>query len=329
MAGYFSEIAATTIENRQKKLTNNVLNHNVISQQMKEHNMVKTNESGKTLVEEMSIAENGTFKRYNGGQLLNISKNQTLSAAEFEPKQFAVAVVTEGREIRQNSGEEGFIKLLTARIQVAEDTLANNFNSDLISDGTADGGLQIGGLKFLISKTPTTGTVGGINRALAENAFYRNYKFDTVNDWAGGVASASNIKELYGKVLDNTQVGSEGTKFILAGKNHYGFVRQASQAIQIITDPKMAKLGFRNIWFCEVPVVLASSVNFGGQAQVQDDLSYFIDPKGMSLRIYKGANFERLQSVQAINQDAEAQLIIWMGALTLSRAKTQAVLFDS
>lgn len=329
MAGYYSEIATTTIENRTKKLQNNILNHNVLSQQMKEHGMIEKNVSGRVLVEEMSIAENGTYKRYSGAQLLNVSKNQTMSAAEFEPKQFSVAVVTDGREMRQNGGEEGFIKLLASRVQIAEDTLMNNFNSDLFSDGTADGGLQIGGLKLLISKTPTSGTVGGINRALAENSFYRNYKFDTATDWGSGATSASNITELYGRILDNTQQGADGPKFVIAGKGHYGMVRQASQALQVITDPKLAKLGFRNLYFCEVPVVLGASINFGGQPLIQDDMSYFIDPKGIRLKIYKGGDFERLQSIQSINQDAEAQLIIGMMNLTMNRAKTQAVLFDS
>ncbi len=329
MAGYLTEIATTTIENRTKKVQDNVINHNVLAYQMKEHGMIEYNVSGRSLVEEMSFAQNGTFTRYTGAQVLNISKNQVATAAEFEPKQFSVAVVIDGREERMNDGPEGFIKLLSMRVKVAEDTLQNYFNADCFSDGTADGGLQIGGLKLLISKTPTSGTVGNIDRSLAANAWYRNYKFDTAADWSGGASSAANIKDLYGRVLDNTQQNENGPKFVVAGKSHYSFIRNASQAIQMITDPKMAKIGFKNMFFCELPVVLGSSVNFGGQTLIQDDLSYFIDPKGIALKVYKGANFERLQKIQSINQDAEAQLIIFMGNMTMNRAKTQAVLFDS
>jgi hypothetical protein len=81
--------------------------------------------------------------------------------------------------------------------------------------------------------------------------------------------------------------------------------------------------------FCELPVVLGSSVNLGGQTLIQDDLSYFIDPKSISMKIYSGAHFDRLQMIQSINADAEAQLVIWMGNMTLNRAFTNGVLFDS
>lgn len=324
-----SEIITTTIENRTGKIQDNVTNHNIIANQLKENDQIETNVSGRSLLAEMSFDDNGTFIRYNGAQTLNISTNPVATAAEFVPKQFAVAVVMNGREMRQNEGIEGKIKLATMRMKVAEATLQNFYNADCFSDGTADGGLQIGGLKLLISKTPTSGTVGGIDRSLAASAFYRNYKFDTVNDWANGVTSAVNIKELYGKVLDNTQQGMNSPKYVIAGKTHYGYVRQASQAIQILTDPKLAKLGFENITFCGKSVVLGSSINFGGQTLIQDDLSYFIDPRSITMKIYKGANFERLEDIQSINQDAWAQLIIFMGNMTLDRAATNAVLFDS
>ena len=324
-----SEIVTTTIENRTDKVQDNVTNHNAISLAMKENDMIETGVSGRSLIEEMTFDDNGTFTRYTGSQTLNISINPVATAAEFAPKQFAVAVVINGREKRMNQGPEGKIKLAAMRIKVAEATLQNNFIADLVSDGTADGGLQIGGLKLLISKTPTVGTVGGIDRSLASSAFYRNYKFDTSADWAGGSSSAANIEALYGGILDNTQQDTNAPKFALAGKTHYGYVRQAAQAKQLLTDPKLAKLGFRNTIFCELPVILGSSINFGGQTQIQDDLTYFVDPKSIALKVYGGAYFERLEQLQSINQDAEAQLIIFMGNLTMNRAKTNAVLFDS
>lgn len=324
-----SEILASTLEKRTGKVQDNVTNHNILAQQMKEHDMIETGVSGRSLYEELNFAENGSFTRYTAAQTLPLTNNQVLTVAEFEPKQFAVAVVIHGKEKRQNSGKEGIIKLLKNRIKVADATLENNFNADMFSDGTADGGLQIGGLRLLIAKAPTSGTVGGIDRAVATNAFWRNYKFDTAADWAGGALNGSNVEELYGRVMDNTQQGSNGAKFVVAGKTHYGFVRAAAQAKQMITDSKLAKFGFRNIVFCEMPVVLGSSINFGGQTLIPDDLSYFIDPKGIALKVYTGAYMEPLKQIQSITQDAEAQLIIFMGNMTMNRAKTQAVLFDS
>lgn len=54
------------------------------------------------------------------------------------------------------------IDLLEARIGNAERTFRNNLSNDMYSDGTADGGKQIGGLQLLVSDVNNSGTVGGM-----------------------------------------------------------------------------------------------------------------------------------------------------------------------
>jgi len=103
---------------------------------------------------------------YSGSETLNIGASDVITAAEFDWKQAAVAVQASGLEIDvQNTGKEMVIDLLEARIKNAERTMKNNITSGLYSDGTGTGGKQIGGLQLLVADDPTTGTVGGINRA--------------------------------------------------------------------------------------------------------------------------------------------------------------------
>lgn len=322
-----TELVTTTLRKRTKKIQDNVTNHNILLQQGEEHGMIEKNVSGRSLFEEVSFDQNDTFVRYFGDQTISLSSNQVLTALEYEPKQAAVAVTITGRDTRINAGELGLIKLVKSRMEVAETTLENNINADGFSDGSLAN--QIGGLKLIISKTPTVGTIGGLDRSVADGAFLRNYKFNTASDWAGGSTSAANIKSLYNKVLNNTQQGMNSPKFVIAGKTHYGFIGDAAMAIQHLTDPKLAKLGFRNIEFAGIRVVLGSSVNFGGQTLIQNDLSYFIDPKSIRFQFYTGAYFEPLEKIQSINQDTQAQLIIMMGNFTANRFQTNAVLFDS
>lgn len=325
-----SELITTTLRLRSKVLKDNISNHNALLFKMDEMGAIVEESGGRTIVEELEFQENGTFQRYSGAEILNISTNPVATAAEFEWKQFAASVVINGREKRQNSGPEGLIKLLGMRVDAAEKTLKNNLNADMFSDGTATSGKQIGGLKLLIAKTPTSGTVGGIDRSTSGGTFYRNYKFNTASDTpALGTVDASNVKAYFDTVLNNTQRNSDGPKVIISGITHFGAVQQACQAIQRITDPKMAKLGFRNIEFCELPVVLGKSINFGGETLIADDLSYFIDTEHVKLIVHKDAYFEPLSMVQSINQDAEVQIMVFMGNMTLSMAATNAVLYDS
>jgi hypothetical protein len=55
------------------------------------------------------------------------------------------------------------INLLESRIGNAERTMQNSLSSDCYSNGTADGGKQIGGLQLLVSSTNNSGVVGGID----------------------------------------------------------------------------------------------------------------------------------------------------------------------
>jgi hypothetical protein len=114
-------------------------------------------------VQELEYAENGTFKRYSGYEALNITPSDVFTGAEYNYAQAAVAISISGLEMIQNSGEEAIIDLLESRISNAERTLTNNIALDCYSDGTADGGRQIGGLQAARSKTPTSGVVGGID----------------------------------------------------------------------------------------------------------------------------------------------------------------------
>lgn len=329
-----SEIITTTLRRRQGVLRDNITNNNAVLKSLKENDAFEENESGRTILEEMFYDENDSFLRYYGGQTLNTTYNPTMTSAEFDPKQFAGSVVITGREERMNSGPEAKIKLLKGRLQALEATLENNYNADILSAGTADGGKQIGGLAIAVSKTETTGTYGGIDVSTAAGTFYRNFAFDTVTDSSGGAPGGAattdaTIKKYYDYCVINTTRGMDRTKMILAGGSHYSMFSAAMMAIQRVSDSKKANSGFRELEFQGIPVYLGGGVAYGGQSLVQTDLSYGLNTKYLKMRIYKNANMEPLPELQSINQDAKVQHVVWMGNLTASNRRVQWVMFDS
>jgi hypothetical protein len=66
------------------------------------------------------------------------------------------------------------IDLVTARIDNARKSLNNRWALDFYGDGTGNGGKNLTGLASLVPTDPTTGTVGGINRATSTNVFWRS-----------------------------------------------------------------------------------------------------------------------------------------------------------
>lgn len=57
-----SEIVTTTIQNRRKKLADNVTNSNAILTRLKERGRIKTVSGGDKILQELEYAENGTAK---------------------------------------------------------------------------------------------------------------------------------------------------------------------------------------------------------------------------------------------------------------------------
>lgn len=326
-----SEIITTTLRKRQKVLRDNITNNNAVLLSMEKQGSIVEEDGGRTIIEEMWYAENGTFIRYDGGQILNTSYNPTQTSSEFDWKQFAGAVVITGKEERMNAGSERSINLLDGRIKALEYTLKNNYNSDMLSNGTADGGKQIGGLALIISKTPTSGSVGGIDRSAASGAFYRNFKFNTTTDApaSGTATNVGNIKDYLTYCIINTTRGTDKVKMLLQGATHYRLLMGAMQSIQRIMDPAMAKAGFTGIEYEGIPCILGGGVSFGGESLVQDDLTYGLNTEFLKMRVHRDANMEPLPEVQSINQDSKVQITVFMGNMTASAPRLSFVMYDS
>lgn len=317
-----SEIVTTTLRNRSGKLADNVTNNNALLNRLNKKGNVKPVDGGRTIVQELDYQENGTFKRYSGYETLDISPSEVFSAAEFDWKQGAVSVSISGLEELQNSGSERVIDLLESRIKNAERTMANNVSNDLYSDGTASGGKQIGGLQHIIADAPSTGTVGGINRATY--SFWRNYAYDATTD-GGAAATAALIQGYMNQVWLNVTRGSDRPDLIVADNNYFKLYLESLQSIQRIASDDMAQAGFTSLKFMDADVVFDGG--YGGDAP--SNHMYFINTDYLAWRPHKDRNMTPLNPDRfSVNQDAMVKLIAFAGNLTVSNCFVQGVLKD-
>src|SRR6185436_15977421 len=98
----WTEIITTTIQNRQRKLADNVSDNTAILQRLKQKGRIKTVSGGNVIAQELEYAENSTGTWYSGYEPLTIQVSDIATAAEFAYKQFAVAVTISGLEQLQN-----------------------------------------------------------------------------------------------------------------------------------------------------------------------------------------------------------------------------------
>jgi hypothetical protein len=314
-----SEIVTTTLRNRREKLADNVLTHNPVLNWLNRKGNVQLADGGQNLVEELEYAENSTFKYYSGYEVLDITPSTVFSAAEFDWKQAATVVSISGLDIRRNSGKSRMIHLMEKRIANAEKTMANNLSTGVFSDGTGTSGKQIGGLQHLVADSPSTGTVGSINRA--NFSFWQNASYDMSSDY-GEAMDADNVLAAMNAAWLEVVRGSDHPDLIVAGSNYFGFFRNALSDMQRITSEKDAAAGFESLAY----------YGTGGKAAVVYDPGcnanrmYMLNSDYLFWRPHKDANSVALDDRNSVNQDAVVVPIIFMGNMTMSNASLQQVI---
>lgn len=317
-----SEIITTTLRNRTGKLADNVTKNNAILFRLKQKGRVKPASGGRTIVQELEYAENGTFMFYSGYETLNVQTSDVFTAAEFDWKQAAVAVSISGLEQLQNASDERVIDLLESRIGNAERTMSNNIAVGMYADGTGTGGKEIGGLQLLVADSPATGTVGGINRATY--SFWRNEAKDATTDF-GAAATSANIQSYMNRVYLAICRGKDHPDLIVADNAYYRLYLESLQTIQRVTNTEMASAGFDNLKYMGADVVYDGGIGGGCPANHM----YFLNTDYIHYRPHSARNMVPIGGDRMnTNQDAIVKLIGWAGNMTLSNAQLQAILKD-
>lgn len=316
-----SEIITTTLRNRTGKLADSVTKNNALLTRLRSRGKVKTVAGGRTIVQEIAYAENGTFKRFSGYDLLNITPSDVFTAAEYNYAQAALAVSISGLEELQNSGENALIDLLEQRVDNGETTLVNNIAVDCYSDGTADAGKQIGGLALLVPDNPLLGTVGGISRPTW--SFWRPQKFAGVAD-GGAAVSVTTIQSYMNRLYLLCSRGADHPDLIVADNTYFRLYWESLQAIQRISkQTDVGEAGFDTLQFMGSDVVFDGG--YGGGATTNH--MWFLNTKYIFFRPHTDRNFAPMGGDRnPINQDATIKLIGFAGNMTMSNAFLQGVL---
>ena len=313
-----SELVTVALRNRTGKLADNVTENNALLYRLKQRGKVKPASGGRTIVQELEYAENGNGMWYSGYETLNTSAQTVFTAAEFDWKQYAVAVTISGLERLQVSGKEKVIDLLEARISNAEKTMMNAIAAGVYADGTGSGGKEIGGLQLLVADSVASGSVGGI--AQATYTWWANYIRDASDNAV--TLSASTIQSEWNTVYPNLVRGTDRPDLIIVDNTQWGYYLSSLQNIQRITNSSLGEAGFTNLKFMDADVVLDGG--FGGNAPSAH--AYFLNTDYIHYRPHSDRNMvpiggERMTS----NQDAIVKLIGWAGNMTASNRKLQGV----
>lgn len=329
------QLITTTGRARSRKLKDAVTDNQPLLYVAKKHGGIRRIDGGRTVVEEAKTAQNSSVAWVGESGAVSLADQKVLDAAEFNWAYQLGSVVWTLAERYKNSGgsDTKFIDVIAGKFEVLEDTMTNYFHEGVLSNGTGTGGLQLGGIAALVSTTPTTATVGGIDRANANAAWFRNQKFDTASDWSDGAVDASNVKRFLDKGLNaTTRNSSIQATCGFMGQTHFEYLTQAIQAIQVIQNQSdEGKAGFDKLTYRGVPMYFGGGINYSGASAMTATRTYLLNfkPGGVNLVFHEKAEFDMLEPVESSDQAAISRLMFTMAAMTIGGlAKTCWVGFD-
>ena len=315
----FTEIVTTTLRKHRKEIADNVSNHNALWRRLAAKGRYETADGGYEIVEPLDYAENSTFQRYSGFDILDVSQSDVLSAAKFDWKQAAIHVVASGRELRMNSGKNAMIKLAKARLTNAMRTFKNSMSSDLYSAGTQTN--QINGLQALVADTGT-GTVGGI--VSGTYTWWKNTVQSAASPLQGGSSitpSKTTIQSLMLPLYLALTRGGDEPDMIIMDDTYFTFYEESLTDVKRYTDVDKATGGFISLKYKKADVFFDSLAS-----GMPGDHGYFLNTDFLKLVVHEAANMTELEGQKPINQDGTVIPMIWMGNACVSNRSLQGVM---
>ena len=310
-----SQLITTTLESQVKKITDNVLNNHPLLGKMKAKGNVKKLSGGNVIRESLSYAENSTVQSQGEYDTFDTTPQDVLTSADFDFKIITGTTTMTDLEKKQNAGPEKILDLLKGKFDVLETSMRNTLGTQIYGDGTGNGSKDIGGLQLLIADDPTTGTVGGINRA--NFTVWRNQLWNFTTESV--TESATTIQNAMNQLFIRCQVQSgELPDTIPADANYFSFYEDSLQTIQRITNPDMGKLGFANVKYKNADVFY--------DPEAPTDHMYFINTNHVFLKYLGSQLFEAMETTRPVNQSIFVTPLVFTGNMTITNSRTQGVM---
>ena len=321
----FDDMVTTTLRNRSGKLADNATRTTVLLDRLRRRGKVKPASGGRTIVQELEVSLNTNGGWYAGYDILSTNAFEPFSAAEYDWKQAYVPVVWSGLEKMKNMGEFEVIDLIANRVKNAEKSLYDLVASASYSDGTGSGGKQMHGLGLFIVATPTTGTVGGIDRST--NTFWRNktasvtMSATTMN--LAAVNPSTFLAALNSLAIACTRASDRPDLYVADGTGYKQYL-ESLQPIQRISNTELGGYGFTNLKYYGV----GSDADFVlDNGYCPSKTVYAINTDYLFLRPHPDRNFVPFGGDRIpVNQDATVRFLGFTGNMTASNLALQGIL---
>ena len=254
-----------------------IVNTNALTAALKKKGATEKVEGGLEFWYGITKAETSNAKWQGKNDDMSVNSQDPSARLRWDVKIFTNAIVLNQLDKAKNRGRAAVKEYLLTLREQAITTNANQFNSAFWK-GTPVGD-DPDSIPNLISITPTTGSIGGLNRA--GNAYLQNGVYTTAITDIGseaGIAKIVELKALYA-------VGQSMADLIILGTATWaGLAGYLTTLRRYMNDEDMAKLGFEVIKLGDTIVMFENTTVLGGANTITSNYMYGINTKFMKLR---------------------------------------------
>lgn len=297
------------------------------------------------VVEQLRVRYQSNFQWFNGSQVVTYNRRQTVEQANFAWRSahdgFALdedrlaqngIIVTDDRGPSNASDAEKIqlTSLIEEQAEVLKLGFQEQFSYQLHIDGSQSTD-AIAGLDALVSLAPTSGTVGGIDRSVAANAYWRN-----------NVATGLTTTTSTGTILNQMEVSYRNCMrnggrpdLIIAGSTfidgYRNFVLNTFGRMDFgPANRKRVEGGTEVLTFQGTDVQWSPEFSEldarYAPATLWEKRCYFINTSNITLRPLQGHDMISRKPPRAYDRYEYYWGITWRGALTMNKASAHAVL---
>jgi len=276
-------------------------------------------DGGRLIEEDIEYAENTTFRSYSDLETLDTTRIDVFDAARFDWKEVGGTIVYSNLEKLRAQGSSAKFDLIAAKVNNGKNSMMAVLNRMFYTDGTGNGGKDMGGLALLISSTPTTGTVGGINRATF--TFWRNRQ--NSGDKGAGTAY-SNLRGAMRTTYNQCSKGAmdEQPEWVVTNATDFaGYESTLVSNERFMKQDKSGKVdgGFRN----DMLQFKGADVTFDEDCPAAT--MYIGNSRNLKFNYPRGGWAKAFPPVDPANQTAEVVKIATVGNLSVNNPRRLGV----
>jgi hypothetical protein len=305
----------STLTQSRKKLVLASVKSNALMAWVFSTERIEMEDGGYNITNPITLGRNPNVTSYNYYNQLPVAQTNEFDTVEYGWSRVAGTVIISDQEQDENRSDVAIFKLVTAKMNVLEESVKEKFSQYLYAAG---GGADPLGLPSLVPNNPTTGTLGGINRATETQWRTSAYNY-------AGALDSTNIEEAFDDVLMDLTLKGDKPDVIIAGRNVIRTYRQAvrDKVVLNLADSSkgrsMFDLGFDGIMHNRTPIIYDEDCPI--------TQAYFLNSKYLRLHILRHVNMKVKELTSPWTMDASGQRVVWQGQWCLWRAfRTHATL---